>query len=237
MISKKGFLILLCFICGSNTVIAQAPNTPMPWAYAINTPGVEIDFAFNVPRTVPESGVEFVFTNPRNLYQPPDWHPQDHPEMPAIVARGREPVVFACGYCHLPNGQGRPENASLAGLQKEYILQQMADWRAGLRRSSEPLHGPASNMQAIGANATPEEAEAAAEYFSSLSPKPWIRVVETDSVPETVVAGWMYINAGSGAMEAIGNRIMEMPEDLERTELRDDRSSHRLCSNRECQQG
>jgi hypothetical protein len=53
MISKKGFLILLCFICGSNTVIAQAPNTPMPWAYAINTPGVEIDFAFNVPRTVP----------------------------------------------------------------------------------------------------------------------------------------------------------------------------------------
>ncbi|MDG2175207.1 MAG: c-type cytochrome [Gammaproteobacteria bacterium] len=196
----------------------------MPWAYAINTPGVEIDFAFNVPRTVPDSTVEFVFTNPRNLYQPPDWHPQDHPVMPSIVANGREPVVFACGYCHLPNGQGRPENASLAGLPKEYILQQMADWRAGLRRSSEPLHGPASNMQAIGANATPEEAEAAAEYFSSITSKPWIRVVETDTVPETVVAGWMYVDAGSDVIETIGNRILEMPEDLERTELRDDRS-------------
>jgi cytochrome c553 len=218
------FLLLLGFSLGSDQAAAQESNTPMPWAYAINTPGVEIDFAFNVSRAVPGSEVEFVFTNPRNLFQPPDWHPQDHPVMPTIVSGGREPVVFACGYCHLPNGQGRPENASLTGLPKEYILQQMADWRAGLRRSSEPLHGPASNMQAIGANATPEEAEAAAEYFSSITSKPWIRVVETDTVPETVVAGWMYIDAGSGAIEAIGNRILEMPEDLERTELRDDRS-------------
>ena len=126
-------------------------NTPMPWAYALNTPDVEIAFEFNVPRTVPGSDVEFVFSNPRNLYQPPDWHPENHPEMPEIVARGREPLVFACGYCHLPNGQGRPENTNLSGLSAQYIIQQMADWRNGLRRSSEPLHGPASAMQAIGA--------------------------------------------------------------------------------------
>ena len=199
-------------------------NTPMPWAYALNTPDIEVAFEFNVPRTVPDSDVEFIFTNPRNLYMPPDWHPQDHPDMPDIVAKGREPVVFACAYCHLPNGQGRPENASIAGLPETYIIQQMADWRAGLRRSSEPLHGPASAMQAIGVNATEAEVAIAAAYFSALTPRQWIRVIETDTVPETVVAGWMYIEADGGGIESIGNRIMEMPEDLERTELRDDHS-------------
>ncbi len=204
--------------------VSRQGNTPMPWAYALNTPDVEIPFEFNVPRTVPGSDVEFVFSNPRNLYQPPDWHPDDHPVMPEIVAKGREPVVFACGYCHLPNGQGRPENASLSGLPEQYIIQQMADWRAGLRRSSEPLHGPASAMQAIGANATEAEVAAAAAYFSSLTPKKWIRVLETDTVPETVVAGWMFVEKAGAGNERIGNRILEMPEDLERTELRDDSS-------------
>ena len=199
-------------------------NTPMPWAYAVNTPGVEDPFEYNVPHTVPDSDVVITFTLPRDLYSPPDWHPEDHPAMPDIVARGRNPGVFACGYCHLPNGQGRPENASLIGLPEAYIIQQMTDWRAGLRQTSEPLHGPATNMRAIGNNATEEEVAAAAAYFSSLTPKKWIRVIETDTVPETVVAGWMYIEREGGGTEPIGNRILEMPEDLERTELRDDRS-------------
>ena len=36
--------------------------------------------------------------------------------MPTIVAAGRKPAVFACAYCHQPNGVGRPENANLTGL-------------------------------------------------------------------------------------------------------------------------
>jgi len=199
-------------------------NTPLPWAYAINTPGVEDPFVYNVPHTVPDSELEFTFTLPRNLYEPPDWHPGDHPALPDIVANGRNPGVFPCSYCHLPNGQGRPENTNLTGLSREYIIQQMADWRAGLRQSSEPLHGPASAMHAIGVNATPKEAEEAADYFSSLPARQWIRVIETNTVPETVVMGWMYVEKGGGGTEPIGNRILEMPEDLERTELRDDRS-------------
>lgn len=219
-----------CASCQAVSLLAAdtaepVANTPLPWAYALNTPGIADPFEYNVPHTVPGSDVEITFTLPRDLYSPPDWHPGDHPAMPPIVRAGRNPGVFACGYCHLPNGQGRPENASLTGLPAEYIIRQMADWRAGLRQSSEPLHGPATNMRAIGANATEEEVREAAAYFSSLTPKPWIRVIETGTVPETVVAGWMYIEKpGSNAREPIGNRILEMPEDLERTELRDDRS-------------
>jgi cytochrome c553 len=177
-----------------------------------------------VPHRVPGSALEFVFTQPRDLYSPPDWHPDDHPPMPPIVARGRNPGVFACAYCHLPNGQGRPENASLAGLPAEYIIQQMADYRAGLRRSAEPQMGPPANMLAIGLNASPAEVAEAAAYFASLTPRKWIRVIETDTVPETVVAGSMYIEKAGGGTAALGNRILEMPEDLERTELRDARS-------------
>ncbi len=144
--------------------------------------------------------------------------------MPEIVAHGRKPDVRACGYCHLPNGQGRPENASLVGLPAAYIIQQMADYRNGLRKSSEPRMGPPAAMLVIGKIANEAEVKAAADYFSSLRPKPWIRVVETNMVPKTSVAGGMLIPAESGGKEPIGHRIVEMPEDLERTELRDSSS-------------
>lgn len=200
------------------------PQTPLPWAYALNTPGTEPQRDDGMPKHVPGSKQAFTLSDIKNLYSAPDWHPDDHPEMPTIVAQGRNPGVYACGYCHLPNGQGRPENTSLAGLPAEYIVQQMADYKAGLRRSSEPQSLPASLMLAIGATTTESEVVAAAAYFSSLTPRRWIRVIETDTVPETIVAGWMYVAVDDGGVEPIGQRIIEMPEDLERTELRDFRS-------------
>ncbi len=219
--------ILLCAASlpalAQETPPAAAPQTPLEWAYALNTPGVPA-FVPEGPQRVPGSELEFTFANPRSLYAPPDWHPGDHPPAPPIVASGRNPGVFPCSYCHLPNGQGRPENASLTGLSADYIMQQMRDYRAGLRTSAEPQHGPANNMRAIGANATEAEVAEAAAYFASLTPVKWIRVVETDTVPETVVSGWMFIEKEGGGTEAIGNRILEMPEDLHRTELRDARS-------------
>src|SRR5436190_165105 len=50
-------------------------------------------------------------------FGPVDWYPQDHPQMPSIVANGRmDGNVTACSLCHMPNGKGRPENAPIAGL-------------------------------------------------------------------------------------------------------------------------
>ena len=49
--------------------------------------------------------------------------------MPEIVARGRKPGTFACGFCHRADGPGGPENASLAGLSAAYIKQQMAGYQ------------------------------------------------------------------------------------------------------------
>ena len=227
---------------------AESLREPPPyWAFAINPPAdpaaapkkTPDKIKNDTPRHVPGSTAVFADSQLGDLFAPPDWHPADHPAMPRIVSRGRAPDVYACGYCHLPNGQGRPENASLAGLPAAYIAQQMADFKNGLRKSSEPRHAPTSTMIAYETKATPQEILAAAEYFSSLKPQPWIRVVETETVPRTHVAGWMLVVDDStknestkndraktdrGGTEPIGARIIETPENLERTELRDDRS-------------
>jgi len=160
----------------------------------------------------------------RDLFNIPDWYPDDHPAMPEIVVHGRRPEVRACGYCHLPNGQGRPENASLVGLPAGYIAQQMADYKNGLRKSSEPAMGPPAAMLGVGQAANDAEVKAAAEYFASLKPKKWIRVVEANMVPKTRAAGGMLIALEPESLEPIGSRIIEIPENLERTELRDSKS-------------
>lgn len=144
--------------------------------------------------------------------------------MPEVVASGRKPGQFACGFCHLPNGLGRPENSSLAGLPAAYIAQQVADFRHGVRKSSEPASLPINLMIAIAKLVSDEDTKIAAVYFSGLKPAPWIRVIETDTVPKTQVGGWMLIADESGLTEPIGQRIIEMPENLERTELRDSAS-------------
>ena len=174
------------------------------------------------PKSVPGSSVKLTLQQVRDAYNVPDWHPDGHPAMPEIVKNGRRPAVFGCGYCHLPNGQGRPENSSMAGLPAEYIVQQMADFKNGLRKSSESRLGPQNLMVNIGKAATDAEVQAAAEYFSKLKPKPWIRVVEAANVPKTRIAGGMFIPLEGSETEPIGNRIIEVPENLELVELRDD---------------
>lgn len=203
---------------------AGATEPVPPWAYPVDPPGIEPVPDDGVPRRVPDSPVTFTLTQIRNLFAAPDWHPDDHPPMPESVAYGRKPDVFACGYCHLPNGLGRPENSSLAGLPAAYILQQVADFKSGARKSSEPANLPANLMVAVAKQATDAEVRAAAEYFSSLEPRPWIKVIETGTVPTTQVGGWMLVASEPAGTEAIGQRVIEMPVDLERTELRDSKS-------------
>ena len=206
----------------------EGANAVLPWAYALNTPPPAEGGATRDPDEilrVPGSSVTFRRSELRDLFNPPDWHPDNHPPMPPIVAHGRAPDVRACGFCHLPNGQGRPENAGLAGQPAAYLVQQMRDYRDGLRRSGEPRMGPPRAMLAIGLAATEAEAQAAAEYFSSFPFRRWIRVVETDTVPVTRVAGSMYVPVEGAGTEPIGSRIIETPEVLEQVEVRDSEAS------------
>jgi cytochrome c553 len=198
---------------------------PPPWAYTVNpppAPGAKPAARpadDPAPKQVPGSTVSLTIAQTRDAYNPPDWHPGGHPPMPRAVAHGRPKEMRACGFCHLVNGQGRPENASLAGLPASYIVQQMADFKNGDRKSAEPRMGPPNAMIQDAKAATDDEIKEAAAYFSSFPFKKWIRVVESKDVPKTRIAGSMHVP--TEGTEALGQRIIEMPESLERTELRD----------------
>jgi cytochrome c553 len=206
--------------------IVEELGPPPAWAYVVDPPASAARATKNPSdnelRHIPGSTAAFTPAQIGDLFAAVDWHPGGHPVMPEVVAHGRQPDLFACGYCHLPNGQGRPENASLAGLPALYIVRQMADFRAGRRKASEPRQGPVSYMVGLASKTDDDEVRAAADYFSALQPKPWIRVVETKTVPKTRAAGWMLVPAPG--REPIGERIIETAENLEQTELRNDDS-------------
>ena len=221
---KVAVVLTYAFLVIAAGVPADAADSLPVWAYPVNPPGLKPAPDDGALKHVPNSAAAYTLTQIRDLFSPPDWHPENHPAMPDVVGRGNKPGQFACGYCHLPNGLGRPENSSLAGLSATYIAQQVADFRSGVRKSSEPASLPINLMVAVAKLVSDEDTKIAAEYFASLKPAPWIRVVETETVPKTKVGGWMLIADDSGGTESIGQRIIEMPENLERTELRDSAS-------------
>ncbi len=220
------------------TLWAQAPEGPVAaspralplWTYPIppqpastganplaSLPGDE-------PMHLPNSTATYTRKQIADLFAVPDWYPGSHPKMPPAVTNGRRPDAYACGYCHLPNGLGRPENQGIAGLPAAYMLQQFNDFKTDLRHSSEPRMGSVKNMIHTAKAATPEEIQEGVAYFAALKPQRWIRVVESDTVPKSRIAGGMLVASEAGGTEPIGDRVIELPENLEKTELRDSTS-------------
>src|SRR5437870_673278 len=113
---------------GGGAPVTNAPGIP-GWAYPVApaVPGPKDDgTVFHVPN----STVGMTLTQARNASDVPDWHPDEHPPMPEVAKHGRiADGVRACGYCHYPNGLGRPENASIAGLPIAYFIQQVNDFK------------------------------------------------------------------------------------------------------------
>lgn len=205
---------------------ASAANDAEPpaWAYPVNPPGFKPAADDGGPRRVPGSTATYSLSQVRDRFLAPDWHPGDHPPMPDVVARGRKPGVYACGYCHRADGPGGPENASLAGLSEAYILRQMADFRSGARQSAVPQRAPVQLKAAMAKEVTEAEVSEAARYFASLKPRANLRVIETDRAPTTTVAGWVHVALSTGETEPLAGRIIEVPEDAEHFESRDARA-------------
>jgi cytochrome c553 len=226
------FAIAMVGIAASGDSIAQSPSpAPAPssaasfpaWAYPW-APDFKAVPADDVPQHVPNSTQSFTTAQERDLFFVPDWHPEDHPPMPDVVAHGRRPDVRACGSCHRAEGTGGPENAGLAGLPAAYIIQQIEDYKSGARKFAGPQRSPVVLMTKIAKASNEEEIKAAAAYFSSLKPKTNIKVVEADNVPATQVARVFYMLVKDGGTEPLGQRIVEVPEDAAQFEHRDTRS-------------
>src|ERR1700704_1320899 len=104
-------------------------------------------------------------------------------------------------------------------MPAEYLIRQMAYYKAGARQDD-------ARMGPIAKATSDEDIRQAAEYFAAMKPNVWVKVIETATPPKTFIA-----TAGrhrqlhpDGGTEPIGRRILEIPADPFRTEIRDPHS-------------
>lgn len=176
-----------------------------------------------IKHTLPGAPRAYTRSEAWNGFGPADWYPGDHPPTPEIVARGKQSAgVRACVLCHYANGQGKMENAHLAGLPKNYFLQQLDAFERGDRHSADPRKVNTNEMGRMPHWMTDAEKEQAAEYFSSMRYRPWVRVVETAEAPQVRAAGAVMMPIEGAPPVLLGQRIIEVPEIPERMELQRD---------------
>jgi cytochrome c553 len=222
--------LLATVMLAGPSVVAQnaspgSPSDRLPaWAFLWD-PTVKVPPPDDQPNQLVGSSASFSWKQARDLFFAPDWHPDDHPAMPEIVATGRKPEVRACGSCHRVEGTGGPENASLAGLPVGYLVQQVADFKSGARKMSGPERPSIQLMMASVKAMTDDEVYAAAEYFAAQKPKQIIKVVESESIPKIGASRLFYVKSPEGGSEALGQRIVEVPDDADQFELRDSRAT------------
>jgi cytochrome c553 len=216
--------VIFGWVCLVFCVVARAQEAVPSWAYPINPPASGAAVRDSLKSLhITGSRVSFTQAQLTDFFFAPDWYPALHSPPPAIVSRGHAPGVFACGYCHSPTGQGRPENAALAGLSADYIVQQVTDFKSGARRSA--FHGvflPTDLMIKVSANTAAEDVAAAAQYFAAQTLLPRVKVLERARVPLTHVEGWVYVAGAGVSQEPLAGRILELAPDIDRHERRDD---------------
>lgn len=212
----------------SSAVVSQQPPAATPTALPSPVPR-EPSWAFQVqagslpaepatPHTVPGSKRQYTPAQIDDLRNPPDWFPEDHPTPATRVVKG-EGNLMACGSCHLMNGEGHPESATVSGFTVDYFVQQMNDFRSGARKDF------ANRMDLIAKAMTDQEIREVAQYFASLKPRQFTTVREAATVPKTFVGqGRMRFVDAAGGTEPIGKRIITLPEDTERARRRDPNS-------------
>ena len=90
--------------------------------------------------------------------------PAAAPDAKADLERGRQLATQVCAACHGADGNSAtPANPSLAGQHADYITQQLAHFKAGIRQN--PI------MQGIAAGMTPDDMRATGVYYSQQKPK------------------------------------------------------------------
>ncbi len=171
----------------------------------------------NATMRVPGSTRSYTLSELGSNFVAPDWFPRDHPPAPHVVLFGRKPA-WACGACHYPNGEGDADSATLAGLPKAYIIEQIKAFRDGQRIPPDP------SMAEEARNLDDADLQQAADYFSNLKLPPIRRVVGTATVPRTHWDNFVHAPDHDGAREPIGERIIEISNDQKLYDRGDERT-------------
>ena len=220
--------MLLALVAALLPAMAQAADSGLQWAYPVAPQGLpqpDPSKAFQAKGT--RTGMMRTMAQINNNFDPPDWFPDEHEPMPGIVKNGRAPYVRACMACHLANGNGHPESASISGLTANYIIEQIHELRdgnrtyVGLPASTRP---PA--MIELARDITEVELKEAAGYFASIprEQQKWIKVVEGKMAPKNRVGrgGMRFLDEGTTETVPIPpNMIYEVAADAQGALLRD----------------
>jgi cytochrome c553 len=204
---------------------AQQGGESLTWAYPVPDKTPPPGSTEAGPKKLAGSSRTFTQAQIDDAFNPPDWFPDEHGPLPKVVQTGIQ--AQACGSCHLMSGMGHPESAELAGQPVAYMLRQMADFKANLRKDPK-IHEAsfrAARMNVIASGVPEEEMHKSVEWFASLKPVVWYKVIEAQTVPKTWVnGGRMRLPLPSGGTEPLGNRIITLPQDPARVESRDPHS-------------
>ena len=198
-----------------------APVPAFAWAYPIAPPGLpRPDMTALHTAEGADPSIKLTMRQIGDAFGPPDWYPKEHPALPPIVAHGDKPHVPACILCHLPNGNGHPESASVGGLTAKYIIEQMHAFRAGDRQN---IRAPAMIEMAYAISE--KDLREAANYFAHIprSQQQWIRVVETSRAPANHpgAGGARFFDKGAETVPVPPDMIYEVAES-DQVELRND---------------
>lgn len=174
------------------------------------------------PLSVAGSSVHFTAADLARASIVSDWFPLEHERLPAVVAASKK---IACGYCHLPDGSGRPENAKIAGLPVGYIMAQVWSIHIQERRPAKAGWVPSALMKDAIADISDQEIREAAEYFSRQKTKSYLKVTEREFVPQRGPSCGIFIPA-DGPLTRLRHAILEMPTDAERFERRDPHTAY-----------
>ena len=205
----KTWMIAALILLAPGTAMAAEPA--LQWAYPLPPPDLPPpdDKVLRIAKGAPP---EMKFTQKQidDPFNPPDWFPSEHPDMPKTVRFGRPPTVRACMVCHQANGTGHPESTSVSGLSVNYIIEQMHAFRDGDRTGVRT-----DVMTAIAKAITEDELKEAAVYFSGLKPVRSIRVVESATAPKAnpKTGGKLILDPEGGTVPIPEGRIFEIAED------------------------
>ncbi len=223
VLRSMGLILIVAALFVAACGRPATPTSDLAWAYP---QGESTTFGASPgpgPVSMPGSALTLSRQQLDAATGPVDWFPQDHPPPPAAVGGPVLGGATPCAECHGYNGAGYPGSADLAGLPAAYIIAQVNAFRTGQRRSALATQPNTAEMIKLARAVSPSALAAAASYFAALPRPHWLRVVESATAPRTRPDkyGWLDPAPGGGT-EAVGDRIVEVSDDLPRSFLGND---------------
>jgi hypothetical protein len=112
-------LVSSVIVCGLLAIrMATAADGPPTWAYPLNNPDYKPPVDDGKPVRVPDSTAGYTWSQLRDRFIAPVWHPSDHGALPDIVANGRNPVCSHADFVTAPPDPVVRKTQTLQGCRR-----------------------------------------------------------------------------------------------------------------------